>query len=535
MDKYMASRVDQDTPRVNPDVARGLAVKHLPHAEEWIDNIWRSVAKDFPPGLAYVGGRRCTPGEELIIEPRKKNDRKIVDIAVSQIYMMRYDFTFMGKPLTPRYMYLPFVGIAGSIILGGSRFFISPVLSDVVLSYELNNVFVRLLRDKFSIYRENHTVIVNGQRDTTAIAWSLIYHVNKDQKREKKISSANTSLVHYLLCKYGFAGMFQRFTKTNPVIGKSEINTETYPEEDWLIFSTYNFGLGRYGASRNTTSPTPVRVAVRKTEMTPLVRNLLIGFFYVTDHFSTRVDPAYVNNPRLWKVLLGHLLFGFACSEGKLHDDADEHINSLSEYIDSFMQHKFRSIGLDVPDIFAFFAIAIEKINEWIMSAPSKINSLYDKELSILYDVLISMTSSIHNLHFKLKTAAKKGLTEKEIENLMNTFIKPKSIISLTRTPPGVSNMSYSGDNAVMKITTVMVPQRGHQGDDGDMEALSDPARHLSFSHAEIGNYNNLPKSNPTGDGRVNPCITLDGNGKAIRNPRFDELRTQIGEMIKHN
>ena len=133
MDKFMASRVDQDTPRINRDVARGLAVKHLPHAEAWIDNIWRSVAKDFPPGLEYVGGRRCNPGEELIIEPRKKNDRKIVDIAVSQIYMMRYDFTYMGKPLSPRYMYLPFVGIAGSIILGGSRFFISPVLSDVVL------------------------------------------------------------------------------------------------------------------------------------------------------------------------------------------------------------------------------------------------------------------------------------------------------------------------------------------------------------------------------------------------------------------
>lgn len=51
MDKFMASRVDQDTPRINRDVARGLAVKLLPYAEAWIDNIWRSVAKDFPPGL----------------------------------------------------------------------------------------------------------------------------------------------------------------------------------------------------------------------------------------------------------------------------------------------------------------------------------------------------------------------------------------------------------------------------------------------------------------------------------------------------
>lgn len=77
------------------------------------------------------------------------------------------------------------------------------------------------------------------------------------------------------------------------------------------------------------------------------------------------------------------------------------------------MQHKFKSIGLDVPDIFAFFAIAIEKINEWIMSVPGKINSLYDKELSIPYDVLISMTLPIHNLHFKLKTAAKEAFERK--------------------------------------------------------------------------------------------------------------------------
>lgn len=530
MDKFMMDRIKQDTPLVNPDIANGLASKVLPYGVEYIDSVFKSVGRDFPPGLEYVSYRRCNPYEEFMIEPKKKNDRRVVDIAKSSIFLVRFNFRFEGRDLRPVYFYMPADCGAGSVILGGSRFYISPVLSDIVISYEMNGVFVRLLRDKFSVKRENHNLFCDGVRITVPIAWSTIYHVNKDQNREKKVANANTCLVHYLLCRYGFSEMFKRFTTANPVVGGTEITPEVYNPEEWHIFHTYNFGMMK--SVRSSMESTNIRVAVRKSEMTELVTSMIAGFYYVVDHFPDRIEPEYVDNTRIWKILMGHLLFGSVHSEGKLHDDIHGHIQSLDEYVDSIMQKKFLAAGFVVTDIYKFFVIAIENISKWLMSAPSKINSLYDKELSILYDVFNPITSSIHNFLFKLKTAAKKGLTDREIEDLMSTHMKSKQIFSLTRSPTGVGSLSYSGDCKFMKITGIMTPQRG-AGDGDDMEALYDPARFLHFSFAEVGNYNNLPKKNPTADGRINPHVLIDENGKIIPNPKFDQLREEVSRQIR--
>jgi len=538
MDRFLLDRVREDTPQMNPDIANGLAVKHIPFALQYIDSVFRSISKDFPPGLTYVNCRKCTPFEEFYDEPRKKNNKRVVDIARSDISLVRFNFRYEGKDLPPKYIYLPFVGEAGSIVLGGSRFFISPVLSDIILSYEDDNIFVRLLRDKFTIRRIKHNFAIDGVRETESVAWSLIYHVNKDQRKQKKVSNAKTTLVHYLLCRYGFDEMFQRFGNCLPVIGTHAIIPENYPPNEWVICSTYSFSVGKATGSRIYHEPTKIKLAIRKKDFTPMVKSLVVGFFYTVDHFPYRISPEYVNSTRIWKTLMGLLLFGNELSEGRLHDDIDAHIRSLDEYVDTLTQPKFEMINLPCSDIYQFFAIAVEKLNEWIMQAPERTNSLYDKELSVLYDTFLPMTTAIFNFYFKLKTAAAKGLTEKEVVKLMDMYIKPKSIFYLTKQPTGVSNMSYSGDNKLLKITTVMVPQKnknagGNKGD--DLESLSDKAKRLHVSFAEVGNFSNLPKSNPTGDSRVAPYLRLDPNGKVLQNPDRIHLLNEVSAMIKRN
>ena len=63
MDNFWMEHVKQTTPRMNPDIANGLAVKMMPKALEHLDAVTRSVAKDFIPGLRYIGFELCTPEE----------------------------------------------------------------------------------------------------------------------------------------------------------------------------------------------------------------------------------------------------------------------------------------------------------------------------------------------------------------------------------------------------------------------------------------------------------------------------------------
>lgn len=530
----LMKRIKRDTPELNPDITKGLAVKYVPRSEEYIDSVWKAVAKDFPEGLEYKGCSRCTPYEEFYNEPRKKNDRRMVEIARSDIYMMRYDFRYKGVDLPPRYLFLPFTREAGSITLGGPVYFISPVLSDIILSYEQDNVFVKLLRDRFALKRLNHNVVIDNRMETIPVVWSMIYHVNATQRKATKTAKAECSLFHYLLCRYGFTDTMRRFTDSNPVVLPATAKTKDFPAADWVIVKSSQFKPKTMPA-RTMYVPSEIRIAVRRSEFNPLVKYMLTAFFYIADHFPTRVLPEYVDNVRLWKVLLGHLIFGSEVSEGKLHDDIDEHIRSLDEYMDSIMQARFKDIGYDIRDIYHFFVVAIENFNDWLLSAKTKANSLYDKELNVLLDLLMPITSSIFTLHFKLKSAAKKGLTEKEIINTFNKYLKPRVIFKLTTQINGVGTMSYSGDNMCMKITANVVPQKSTGGKNKDSQNLDDPTKRLHVSFAEVGSFINLSDSNLTGENKINPSIRLNERGKIIRDPDRKKLLDHVQSLIQRD
>jgi len=62
---------------------------------------------------------------------------------------------------------------------------------------------------------------------------------------------------------------------------------------------------------------------------------------------------------------------------------------------------------------------------------------------------------------------------------------------------------------------------------------LNDPSKRLHVSVAEVGGYSNLPKSEPSGRSRLNPCVRIDDKGVVIRNPERIEMLDSIQEMIR--
>lgn len=150
-------------------------------------------------------------------------------------------------------------------------------------------------------------------------------------------------------------------------------------------------------------------------------------------------DPKYMDNTRTWNILMGHVLFSGSLPEGRLADNVEDHIRSLDEYIDSIVLMKFKEIGIGATDLYQVFGIVIEKISDWLFKASDKVNSLYDKELSILYFVLKDITAEIFKLYFKLKAASKKELTKKDIEDWMNKTISTGLIYRITKQHAEVS------------------------------------------------------------------------------------------------
>ena len=106
--------IDQSSPKINMDLANGLARVHMDYACEYVDEVLRSAALGFPPGLTYDGYRVCDPIEEYraSLKPRNKKRKvksppgqkntgsKTYDTSRTDFFLIELNFSFQGKKLS---------------------------------------------------------------------------------------------------------------------------------------------------------------------------------------------------------------------------------------------------------------------------------------------------------------------------------------------------------------------------------------------------------------------------------------------------
>lgn len=525
----------QHTPKVNDAVMSGLATVYMSKAEEYIDKVFHSASRSFPKGLVYLGYERCTPEEEFNEATKVKNNKRIYDMAKSDLYLVKYKFTFEDQPLPDRYVYLPFVGDAGIFSLGGAQFHITPVLSDKVISPGFDSIFVRLLRDKIIFKRCYHSLIIDGIRETTHVIWSQIYRKPRDNKKVPITTKAVTTIPHYLFAKFGFTETFQRFAGFVPVVGEAEINESNYPKESWIICESSCVKPKSYIG--DFYEPTTLRLAIRKDMWTPITKALVVGFFYVIDHFPGRFKPGYLDSISLWKILLGHIVFSGLYGENKLFTSIEEHFMSLDDYVDTIVTEKLRENNYHVNDFYELLALILSVFNNLVLDSEHSTLSMYGKSLEVLYYVLYDITAGIFKVNFRLsKLASKKPLILKDVVETFNKNMKTGAVFGLSSGKIISESVSYSGDHKYPKITSKITEQESLPGATrGKSKRLTvGEDKHVDISMVEAGSILFLSKSNPTPTNRVNPFIHIDlATGTIMPNPKFAEVRARTDALLK--
>lgn len=538
MDDFVVERVKESVPKINPDIAGGLAVKHMSRAMEYIDSVLKVVSKNFPPELQYDRCERCTPEEEYHFATTKKNGKRYYDIARNDVYLIKLHFNFNGAPLglngnvSNRYLYLPYCGPGGAIHLAATQYFMVPMLSDTTFSPSEKGVFIRLLRDKLNFERLQHNILINGEVASTHVTHSLIYHKSKSKNDVKPLIKAECAIAHYLFCKFGVAEVFRRYCNCQVIVGEKEITPEKYKPNEWVICASRQLRPAGYGRLKYV-GETNIRIAIRQCDFTPLARSLVGGFFYVVDHFPLQMKPEWVNNTNAWKILLGTILFGNV-HVGRIQEDINDHFNSLDEYIDSIVATKLKEDGYHCGDIYDLFYIVLSNIDEWVRKSRNTINTMYDKDLTVLYNILYDTTVAIFKTYFMIKSAAKKGLKERDVLNAMNKHLKPKLVYKLRKGNSCIKQDSYSGDNMFLSITNGLVPQKNNnsQSQKKERPSLRDSSKRLHVSVAEVGGFSNMPKSNPCGRHCINPHLQIDARGRVMRNPQLTAMLDEVQQMI---
>lgn len=524
------------TPPLNPIIMRGIATHELKGAEAYVDKVARSRFHGAIPGMEYHRYERCTPEEEFAEVTRERSNRRQYDIARSDLYMIRLKTSFpengVQKELSDKYLYIPFCTDGGVIHLGGSRYHIKPVLTDKVISPGNRSLFVRMLGTKKNFHRSGYSIRVDEQTKPTFITHSLIYDAKKKASLPAT-TKAESTMVHYLLQRYGFSEMCRKYLGHVPVVGTEEtITKENYPESDWVIVSTYYTHIKPATVVENLYQASNLRVAIRRDKWDYATISFMSEFFYVVDHFPQSVTPENVDDKDNWLILLGYILIGGHYTIGRIFNQMQEHLTSLNDFVDEGAMAKLSEKGYVIEDFYDFVAMLTVRFPD-LLAENDRIGNIYEKYYDVTYHTLRLITYALTHMRYELQRTAKR--CNPVYTNVNQTWVRkltPGAIFSLSSEGHVVEVVSYCGDNWYPRLTSkVSEQEKAASGGKGRSGRGSKEGNFLDASMIEGGSLLFLPKTNPTPVANMNPYLNINfATGNIIRNPNLIDVieRTRL-------
>lgn len=537
MDRFLAAYSDASVPDVNPDIMNGFAMIQMRDLDEYISELVHSISRSFPAGIRFKQMRQCTPEEEYRERTKLKTNRRTHDISKLDFTYKSFDFEYNGVPIPPRYQQIPFLRDGTILHISGTKYHVTPVLSHKVLSPGDNSVFVQLIRDRFTFYRRNYSFVADGKVQNSQVIWSNIYRRGKKGNTSVAgTTKADTCIVHYLLGKYGYDGMFQKFLGYIPVVGtEDDITPEAYPDSDWIICqSTYrSIGGKPHGYIQSTYTATRIRFAVPRHKWGAEVEYMMTGLFYVLDHFSTEIIvPSMLNSTNLIKVLMGHIISSGQFAWDKLFTSISEHYSYIDNYADSIIVKKVAARGYIIEDFYDLLWIILKDFNGLIHDEKNSNLNMYEKVLETRYYLLDALARGLMDTIFALnKLATKRTLSIKDITDAFNKSWRPGMVISsITNNRDITSVVSCSTDHKYPKITSQISEQEGRSNNG---KGANGTGRNFDISMAVIGNAFYMSKSNSSPTSRVNMFAIVDPiSCETKENPLLAAIHASTNELL---
>lgn len=536
MDNELLGRIKELTPKFNSSLANGLAVEHMMSVDKetgnmemmkYVDELLRINHQLFPEGLVYRGSQVCSPVKHFEMITRDYNSKRIANIARNDTFLVKYEFSFKGEELFPCYVLLPYVRDGGIISLNGGLYNISPVLTDVGYSVLKGSIFIPFRRTKLTFNREPYSYYANNRREIVYVIWSMIHqkmaHVKRrDRDNRRAIESC---LAHYFFCRFGVIGTFKQWANADVLIG----TREQFPEKDYPMSHYVTYESVTLKGRHPTGS---LVMVIPQEQVTEFTRMLVAGFFYVVDTFPHQfADVEHVDDTRTWQILLGRLVFGDFEHHGKLREDIQTHMHSFENSLDEMTRDELKSRDIHVANIWELLHTIMTDLSPHFYQSNGDEATMYGKRLMVLRYVMEEFNNAISLFGYGFQSHRDKEWTAQDIQDALKRSFKLNTCVrNLTSEHGEINTVSYPGDNKILRITSMLIPQDKARKNGGYSKGqIDDPSKLLHASIAEAGQFNNQPKNNPDGRARVNPNLLLEVNGLIRKNPQHKDLiaRTQ--------
>lgn len=538
MQEELVKRIMERIPPFTETIAEGLAYEHMmakPSPESTINNtmaynerVIRVNEPLFPEGLKFEGSRMCTPYEHFERITAEFQSRRTANIAKFSTYMVEYYFSFKGEMLRPRPVLLPFVRPGGLMDLNGATYVLSPVLADIGYSVSRNSIFVPFRRAKLTFNRVDYRFKLDGKMEIVYVIWSTVHqemHNRKTSDRNDR-GAIESCMAHYFFCEFGVVETFKRWGGAD-VEFVARRDLDKYPKSKYHHFESSTL------VKRHPTGD--IILVMPKEQYNEFNKMLVGGFFYVVDTFpSFFVEIDYIKDREQWRTILGMMVFGDFEHRGKLIENIEAHMMGFNNYLDEMTMEDLASAGINVKNIWELIYYIMTELVHHFYQTNREETSMYGKRLTVLRYVMEEFNSAISLLTYSFQGRRDIEWKANNIEDMLNKYLKLNTCIRyLTSKHNELTTVNYPGDNKIIRLTSMIVPQdqaravRTH-----NRGLINDSSRLLDASIAEVGQYKNQPKSAPDGRARIGTHVKLAADGTIVRREDIRELIDSVQRRI---
>lgn len=492
--------VANNIPQFNDFMLKTFRKREVGKSKQFMDIVYKEAVavKPYDNCIKYLGYRVLSPEERIAFNIDNPLINGQYDVQRTELELVEFKFEFEGQEYLV-HLYLPYM-LNDCITISNTQYHIQLSIIERSIYRVRDGVTIKVLRSPLHFWR-NETLSfksVNGDAVYHEAVLTVRAFHKKGAKPKKR--DLKSTLLLYLLCRYGFHGVMKLFEldgkdlyfSEEPVMNSQEYECFYCKSKCYLVVSREKF--------KNIK-----------------VRRIVASFLYMLSFFtrgeeSFNIEMLLDPQCRYWKVILGKCCYGMSVKAAMAINHAEPHLASVSTLLDHMTKQALGRMGIQCNDVYDMFYQVFIKLDDWLVNHQN--NDLYDKKIGVLETLLSDIVKSTFR-RFYDQSRQQKIITAKSVRKLLK--LHNKSINKIYANSIVRSNPSVYNDNWLLSIGGKKVRERANQYKNQRGTNLLKSKEHLLHpSMVVVESITAIPSSSPGVGGTINPFCEIDHEDGSI-------------------
>ncbi len=504
MDRRLVERVAALSPRYNAYLLRGFFAEQIATSADFIGVNFSEAIQLFKGAIAYHGHRECMPEERAILELESKGVQGC-PIAVSELALVMYMFEYSGYKIEVP-LYIPYLK-NGCLVIEDTKCIMPLSIKEQVFSRTTTGLTLKVMQQPIPFYKNLTYKLESMIDDESYNVWIPTTSIYRGAGGKGGRKSIGVTIVHYLLCKYGFLGTLARFGLTTTDV--------SFVEEIEGDVATYQYFPAKKVQKKRLAD---IFLKVNRSKLEDLaVRKVIASILYTVTAFSKQpLTSLYDPSGSLYRVMLGKVIYGPNLPEIQAQARMDQHIASLDTYLDSTTRRRLAIYNIHCETIYDLLQYVFVEIDKVIATISH--TNLYHARIDVLEELLVQPIVTVIYTRWRQAEQDPNKLT---IDSVRSILRFPRDLVTkINRSAIVQKNPPAYGDNSIWHHSQKV--RRSGQSSSGHFIRSPDHRFHPSMMVVESALA--YSKSSPGAGGVINPYLPIDRNGTILHPDYADEI-----------